>query len=162
MEHLSLFELNQTIRQTLDKNLEASYWVVAEIGEMRLHQSGHCYLKLVEKEEDTVVARMRGTIWAYTFRNLSLWFENVTGQSLKKGLKILCNAQVRFHELYGLSLNIKDIDASFTLGERARRRQEIIEKLKEEGVFDLNRELIPARGVPTPCCGQLSFGSGIW
>ena len=141
MEHLSLFELNQVIRKTLDENLQPSYWVIAEIGEMRLHSSGHCYLELVEKEEDKIIAKIRGTIWAYTYRNLSIWFENITGQALKKGLKVLCNAHVQFHELYGLSLNIKDIDASFTLGERAKRRQEIINQLKQDGVFDLNKQL---------------------
>ena len=141
MEHLTLFELNRTVRKTLDENLEPSYWVVAEIGEMRLHASGHCYLELVEKEEDKIIAKLRGTIWAYTYRNLSIWFENITGQALKKGLKILFNANVQFHELYGLSLNIKDIDANFTLGERARRRQEIIAQLQQDGVFDLNKQL---------------------
>lgn len=142
MKHLTLFQLNRVVRKTLDENLEPSYWVIAEIGEMRLHASGHCYLELVEKEEDKIIAKLRGTIWAYTYRNLSIWFENITGQALKKGLKILFNANVQFHELYGLSLNIKDIDANFTLGERARRRQEIIEQLKQDGVFDLNKQLV--------------------
>lgn len=142
MKSLSLFELNETIKKSLDQHLEPSYWVVAEISEMRTHQSGHCYLELVEKEEDKVIAKMRGTIWAYTYRNLATWFEGITGQPLKKGIKILCLAQVQFHELYGLSLNIKDIDANFTLGEKARRRQEIILQLKQDGVYDLNKQLL--------------------
>lgn len=142
MKSLSLFELNETIKKTLDKHLEPSYWIVAEIGEMRTHQSGHCYLELIEKQEDKVIAKMRGTIWAYTYRNLSTWFENITGQPIKRGLKILCLVQVQFHELYGLSLNIKDIDATFTLGERARKRQETIIQLKEDGVYDLNKQLM--------------------
>lgn len=141
MQYLSLLELNQKIKATLDGNLAPSYWVVAEIGEIRTHQSGHCYLELVEKSEDKVVAKSRATIWAYTYRNLSVWFEGMTGQSLKKGLQILCNATVQYHELYGLSLNIRDIDANFTIGERARRRQEIIDRLEAEGVLGLNKEL---------------------
>ncbi len=141
MDHLTLLELNQKIKETLDANLQPSYWVVAEIGEIRTHHSGHCYLELVEKSDDKVVAKSRATIWSYTFRNLSVWFEGMTGQPLKKGLKILCNASVQYHELYGLSLNIRDIDASYTLGERARRRQEIINQLIAEGVFNLNKEL---------------------
>ncbi|MEM9390033.1 MAG: exodeoxyribonuclease VII large subunit [Bacteroidota bacterium] len=142
MEHLTLLELNQTIKATLDANLKPTYWVVAEIGELRTHQSGHCYLELVEKSNDKVIAKSRATIWSYTYRNLSVWFEGMTGQSLKKGLKILCNASVQYHELYGFSLNIKDIDANYTLGERARRRQEVINQLQSEGIFDLNKELL--------------------
>ncbi|MEO1050698.1 MAG: exodeoxyribonuclease VII large subunit [Bacteroidota bacterium] len=147
MENLTLFQLNQLIRNTLDANLEPSYWVIAEIGEMRVAQKGHCYLELVEKEDDTVKAKVRANIWAYTYRNLSVWFEGMTGQRLAPGIKILCNATIQFHELYGLSLNIKDIDANFTLGERARKKQQVIDQLHEDGVFDLNRE-VPLPKVP--------------
>jgi len=141
MEHLSLFELNKIIGEVLSKNLEPSYWIVAEIGEMRQNQSGHCYLELVEKEENQIKAKSRATIWSYTFRNLGGWFEGITGQSLKSGMKILCNVTVQFHEVYGFSLNIRDIDAQYTLGERAKRRQEIIERLQTDGIFDMNKEL---------------------
>ncbi|MEM9857083.1 MAG: exodeoxyribonuclease VII large subunit [Bacteroidota bacterium] len=141
MEHLTLLELNKTVKATLDANLQPTYWVVAEIGELRTHQSGHCYLELVEKSEDKVVAKSRATIWSYTYRNLSVWFEGITGEPLKKGLKILCNVNIQYHELYGLSLNVKDIDANYTLGERARRRQEIIDQLVQDGIFELNKEL---------------------
>ena len=141
MEHLSLFELNKLIQKTLDGHLDASYWVIAEIGELRVNQNGHCYLELVEKKDNNIIAKSRATIWANTFRNLSLWFEKMTGQSLQQGLKILCNLKVQFHELYGLSYNIKDIDANFTLGERARKRQEVIQQLQEDGVFELNKSI---------------------
>lgn len=141
MEQLSLFDLNKIVKETLDINLQASYWVVAEIGEMRSNQNGHCYLELVEKENEKVTARLRATIWSYTYRNLSTWFEGITGQPLQSGLKILCNVAVQFHELYGLSANIKDIDANFTLGERAQRRKKIIAQLVDDGVFDMNKEL---------------------
>jgi len=139
MSHLSLFELNQLVKQTLDANLSPSYWVVAEISELRTNQKGHCYLELVEKEDDRIVAKSRATIWAYTYRNLSVWFEGMTGKSLQPGLKILCNLSVQFHEMYGLSYNIKDIDANFTIGERARKRKEIIDQLHSDGVFDMNK-----------------------
>lgn len=141
MEHLSLFELNQTIGDVLSKNLDPSYWVVAEIGEMRHNPKGHCYLELVEKEGNQIKAKARATIWSYTYRNLSGWFEGITGQSLKSGMKILFNATIQFHEIYGFSLNIKDIDAQYTLGERAKRRQEIIQQLMDDGIFDMNKEL---------------------
>lgn len=141
MEHLSLYELSTTIAEVLAKNLEPSYWVVAEIGQLQTNQKGHCYLELVEKEGNQIKAKTRATIWSYTYRNLSTWFQGITGQSLKAGMKILFNATVQYHEVYGFSLNIRDIDAQYTLGERAKKRQEIISQLQEDGVFDMNKEL---------------------
>ena len=149
MDSLTLSELNLEIKKSLEENLEDSYWVVAEISELKVHQKGHCYLELVEKSDDQIVAKIRATIWSYTYRNLSGWFESITGETLKPGLKILCRVAVNYHEVFGLSLNIKDIDPQYTLGERALRRQEIINRLVEDGVFDMNREidlpLVPQR-----------------
>lgn len=141
MNSISLFQLNNLIKQTLDLNLEPSYWVVAEIGEIRLNQKGHCYLELVEKEEDHITAKIKATIWAYTYRNICGWFESITGKSLHPGMKVLAQVSVSYHEVYGISLNIKDIDPNFTLGERARKKQEVIERLKNDGVFEMNKEL---------------------
>ncbi len=141
MEHLSLFELNKLIGNALSKTLEPSYWVIAEIAELRNHNNGHCYLELVEKADQQIRAKMKATIWASNYTVISSRFTSVTGQNLKAGMKILFNAMVQFHEVYGLSITIRDIDAQFTLGERARKRQEIIDKLRTEGVFDMNREL---------------------
>jgi len=141
MEHLSLYDLNNRIKDCLKNNLDQSYWVATEIGEMRLNQKGHCYLELVEKKDDEILAKNKATIWSYTYRNLSGWFESLTGQTLKPGLKILCNIAVNYHEVYGLSLNIKDIDANYTLGERAKKRLEILNRLKEDGIYDMNNEL---------------------
>ncbi|MGE0930468.1 exodeoxyribonuclease VII large subunit [Peijinzhouia sedimentorum] len=141
MKHLRLSELNQLIKETLDANLQATYWLIAEIGEMRVAGKGHCYLELIEKVEDEVVSRMRGNIWAYNYRAISGWFESITGQSLKSGMEILCHAAVTYHPVFGMSLTIKDVDPNYTLGERARRKQQIIQQLKEDGIFDMNREL---------------------
>lgn len=141
MTHLTLFELTSLIKSELEKNLEPSYWVIAEISEMRLNPKGHCYMELVDKEGQYVTSKIRANIWAYTYRNLSAWFESITKTSLQSGIKVLLNVQVQYHELYGMSLNIKDIDPNFTLGERARKRQEIIQKLQDEGVFHINKEL---------------------
>ncbi len=141
MEHLRLFELNRLIRDTLDKHLEPAYWVVAEIGEMREARNGHCYLELVEKSDDKVIAKIRGNIWAYTYRGVAARFRFETGQEMKAGMSVLCQVSVTFHEMYGLSLNIRDIDPAYTLGERARRRQEIIDKLIADGVFEMNKSL---------------------
>lgn len=139
MQHHSLLELNQLIKNTLDSQLQPAYWVTGEIADMRINARGHCYFELIEKEDEKVVARMRANIWAYTYRGLSAWFESQSGQSLKNGLKVLCQVNVNFHELYGLSLNVREIDPRFTLGERARKRKEIIDRLTKEGVFDLNK-----------------------
>lgn len=141
MEHISLVQLNKTIASVLSKHLEPSYWVVAEIAEMRVNQNGHCYLNLVEKAEGKILAKCSATIWSYTYRNLSVWFEKMTGQPIRSGLNILFNATVQFHEVYGFSLNIKDIDANYTIGERARKKAEIIQRLEDEGVLDMNRTL---------------------
>lgn len=141
MGHLSLFQLNNIIKKTLDAKLEPVYWVVAEIGEIRMNQKGHCYMELVEKEDDLIFAKMKANVWAYTYRNICGWFESITGRSLEPGMKILAHVAVSFHEIYGISLNIKDIDPNFTLGERARKRQQVIEQLKQDGIFEMNKEL---------------------
>jgi exodeoxyribonuclease VII large subunit len=141
MDHLSLIELNKLIQATLKNNLEPSYWIVAEIGELSVNQKGHCYLELIQNEDSKVVAKVRGTIWSYTYRNLSTWFQGITGQPLAEGLKILANVKISLHELYGFSLNIQDIDASYTIGEKEKIRQEVINQLVGDGVFEMNKEL---------------------
>ncbi|MEN8251574.1 MAG: exodeoxyribonuclease VII large subunit [Bacteroidota bacterium] len=141
MDHLSLIELNKLIQDTLKNHLDPSYWVVAEIGELKVNQKGHCYLELVQMEDEKVIAKSRATIWSYTYRNLSTWFQGITGQELAEGLKILANIKISFHELYGYSLNIQDIDASFTVGEKERQKQEVINLLIKNGVLDMNKEL---------------------
>lgn len=142
MSYLSLFELNKLVKNALSTHLEPSYWVVAEIGEIRLTQKGHCYLELIEKDSQQLLAKTRATIWSYTYRNLNGWFEAITGESLKGGMNILCQVEVAYHEVYGISLNIKDIDANFTLGERARKKQEVLNRLADEGVLEMNKSLL--------------------
>lgn len=142
MDHLRLSELTDTIANALKSALAPSYWVVAEIAELRVAHNGHCYLELVEKSEDNrFVAKVRANIWAYTYRNLGTWFERMAGEPLRSGMKILANAEVQYHPLYGLSLNIRDLDPNYTLGERARQRMETIRQLQDEGVLEMNKEL---------------------
>ena len=143
-EALTLWELNNRIRESLSMDFPDVYWVRAEMSDVRVNaSSGHCYLEFVEKNQQTgqMVARIRGTIWARTFRMLKPYFEEETGQVFGSGLKVMVKVSVEFHELYGLSLTVLDIDPSYTLGDMARRRMEIIRQLKEEGVFTLNKEL---------------------
>lgn len=141
----SLYELTTQVRRTLEDSFADTYWVRAETSDVRVNAaSGHCYLEFVEKSPETnlLVAKARGSIWARTFRLLKPYFELETGQAFTSGLKVLVKVTVEFHELYGFSLNVLDIDPSYTLGDMMRRRQEIIRRLQDEGVFDLNRELV--------------------
>jgi exodeoxyribonuclease VII large subunit len=139
----TLLELNSLIRDVLQNHLPETYWVVAEISEMKVNRTGHCYLELVEKDgkSDEIVARTRATIWSYTFRMVKPYFETSTGQPFQEGIKVLIQVSVEFHPAYGLSLNVRDIDPAYTVGDMVRRRREIIARLQEAGVFDMNREL---------------------
>ncbi len=140
---ITLSELNLMVRNALQDAFPDTIWVVAEIAEQKQNQTGHCYLELIEKDEQTdrVTARARATIWASLWRMLKPYFESVTGRPLSAGIKVLVQASVEFHEVYGFSLNIRDIDPTYTIGDLSRKRAETISRLKKEGVFEMNREL---------------------
>lgn len=142
-KHLSLSELNSKIKNVLKTSLDQTYWVVAEISTISFNQSGHCYLELVEKDSngDSIIARSKANIWAYALRMIKPYFETTTGQELSSGIKVLVNAGVDFHEMYGISLNIINIDPTYTVGDLERRKREIINKLTLEGVIYMNKEL---------------------
>jgi exodeoxyribonuclease VII large subunit len=142
-ERFSLSELNGEVKKVLSANFTAPVWVVGEISEININSNGHCYLTLIEKgdAEDRIVAQARATIWSYTFRMLRPFFETTTGQQLTDGIKVLLQVSVEFHELYGFSLNVRNIDPAYTLGDQARKRREIIRRLTDEGVFTMNKEL---------------------
>ena len=143
MEAIGLYQLNSLVKRELKNRFPDSFLVIAEIADVKENRSGHCYLELVEKreEDDAVIATARATIWAFTYRMLRPYFETTTGKSLQKGIKVLVRVEIVFHELYGYSLNIKDIDPTFTIGDLERKRKEIIDRLTQEGVIDMNREL---------------------
>jgi len=142
--HFTLRELNLTVQQSLATTFPSAVWVIAEISQLNVNsRNGHCYLELIEKDPKTnsIVAKSRATIWGFAFSVISSYFKSETGHPLSSGLKVLVKATVEFHEVYSMSLNISDIDPNYTLGDIARRRQEIINQLLEEGVFDLNMQL---------------------
>jgi len=143
-EKLSLTELQLIIRDSLYLALPDAYWVTAEISELKENNAGHCYLELIEKhpEEKNVRARVKAIIWRKRYGFLRAFFENATGESLREGLKILVKTKVEYHEIYGLSLIISDIDPAFTIGEMAMKRQLVIKKLEQEGVFSMNKEIM--------------------
>jgi len=142
-EKISLTELQLIIRDSLYMALPDVYWVIAEISELKENYAGHCYLELIEKQSDeqNVRARVKAIIWSNRYRFIKAFFENATGEYLREGLKILVKTKVEYHELYGLSLIISDIDPAFTIGEMAMKRQFVIKKLEQEGVFSMNKEL---------------------
>ena len=143
MTPIGLYQLNSLVKQELKNRFPDTFLVIAEIADVKENRSGHCYLELVEKREgdDAVIATARATIWAFTYRMLKPYFETTTGKSLQRGIKVLVSVEIVFHELYGYSLNIKNIDPTFTVGDLERKRKEIIDRLTQEGVIDMNREL---------------------
>lgn len=140
---LSLFELNALVRKSVKLCLPDEYWVQAELSDVRTNYSGHCYLEFVQKDPrgNALVAKARGMIWSNIYSMLKPYFERETGQAFTSGIKVLVKVTVDFHELYGYSLTVIDIDPAYTLGDMARRRKEIIRRLEEEGVLTLNKEL---------------------
>lgn len=140
--HFSLLELNRLVRATIEDTLCEQYWLEAEIGQIG-ENNGHCYFEFIQKVEghNTPVARAKAKCWRNVWGSVRPYFEHTTGQTLTLGMKVLVLVHPDFHEAFGFSWIVDDIDPRFTLGDMARRRQEIIRQLKAEGVFDLNREL---------------------
>ncbi|WP_455094481.1 exodeoxyribonuclease VII large subunit [Prevotella koreensis] len=139
---LSLLELNQLLAEVIEVGMPREYWVEAEISELRVVR-GHCYIDLIEKSEgtNTPIARASAKCWQNTWSVISPYFEKVTGQRLCSGMNVLMLVSANFHPAYGFSWIISDIDPTYTLGDMARKRQAIIDQLKREGVFDLQKEL---------------------
>lgn len=138
---LTLYELNSLVREVLELNMNRAFWVMAELSDVR-ESRGHCYMELVQFDKNrTPVARASARCWRNTWQLLRPHFERVTGQPLRAGMKVLLEVNAQFHEAYGFSWIITDMNPEFTVGDMQRRRQEIVRQLKEEGVFDLQREL---------------------
>lgn len=140
---LSLLELNGLVRQTLDHAFSArTYWLQAELSGVS-ERGGHCFVEFVQKggRDNDIVAQARGTIWANRWAFLRPYFQQATGQALAAGMQVLTEVKVTFHERYGYSLTVLDIDPTYTLGDLARRRREILQTLQREGVADMNKEL---------------------
>lgn len=142
MKTYSLYELNTLVKEAIEGTLTDEYRVEAEISDLS-ERGGHCYLELVEKKVggNTPVARARAIIWSNVWTLMKPAFEQVTGQRLASGMKVLLQVYPTYHAAYGFSWTVTDIDATFTIGDMMRKRQEIVRRLKEEGVFNLNKEL---------------------
>lgn len=145
MSPLKLSELNRIVQNVLSLHFTDTLWVVAEISDCREAANGHCYMELVEKEEERsggFTAKARANVWRNVWQQVKCDFQRQTGRSLATGLKILAEVSVQFHEVYGYSLTIHDIDATYTLGEQHKKRQHILQQLEEDGVLTLNQELV--------------------
>lgn len=140
--HLTLFELNALVRSTLESRLSQQYWVETEISECR-ENNGHCYMELIEKDplRNTPIAKASAKCWRSAWLKIKPRFIEVAGSMPRPGMKLLMRVGAQFHEAYGFSWIISDIDPTYTLGDMARRRQEILRQLAEEGVIELNRQL---------------------
>ena len=143
-EHsLTLLDLQRMVRATLESRFCDPLWISAEISELKVNRSGHCYLNLVEKgaTDGAPRAEARAVIWKSAYLPMASMFEAATGATLRAGLRVLVRVVVTYHEIYGFSLQIIDIDPRYTLGEIERRRRETIARLQQDGVWDMNREL---------------------
>jgi exodeoxyribonuclease VII large subunit len=139
---ISLLDLNRLVRLSLEQNLSGEYWIVAELSEV--HENyGNCYVEFIQNDKDSskCLAKARGIIWQRVYAYLKPYFETNTKQTFTKGISVRVLVTVTFHEIYGYSLNVLQIDPAFTLGEMALKRQQIIQQLKDDGIFDLNKEL---------------------
>ncbi len=141
-QYITLAELQRRVRQSLEERFALPLWVSAEIAEIKINHSGHCYLELVEKGEGDSVpkAQARAVIWRSQHARIAAYFEAETGQRLAAGMRILAKASVNYHEVYGFSLQLLDVDPSYTLGDMERQRQQTIARLQAEGVWDMNRQ----------------------
>ena len=140
---ITLYELQRMVRTTVEECFATPLWVSAEISELKVNRSGHCYLNLVEKgnSEGAPRAEARAVIWRNNYTQIDSMFSEATGSPLSSGIGVLVRVVVTYHEIYGFSLQIIDLDPNYTLGDVERRRRETIERLKEDGVWDMNREL---------------------
>ncbi len=140
---LSLLDLQNRIKYVIEQHLDTHYWVVAEISELNINYKGHCYMTLVQKDEDSdkILAKIRTIIWANHYRMLSNYFKSQTRETLRAGLKIMFKVRVNYHEQYGMSLQVIDIDPTYTMGDVEKRRKEIIAKLETAGITEMNKSL---------------------
>lgn len=161
---MTLSEFNARIEQHLNGQADLhSQWVIAETSDLRLNRSGHCYTELIEKNaQGTTIAKVNAIIWVNVYADLYNKFYKYTGQVLATGMKVLVNVTASFHRLYGMKVAINDIDPNYTLGDMARQRQEIINRLTAEGVIDLNKQLpwtdVPQRIAIVSAAGAAGYG----
>lgn len=143
----TLAELQQEIKERLSESFPFAVWIVAEINTLTRHRSGHCYMELVQKSKtsNNIIAQARATIWANKFSFISAYFESETDRELAVGMNVMLQVAITYHEVYGMSLNVLGINPTYTIGDVERAKKEIIDRLINEGVFDMNKtQTLPA------------------
>lgn len=164
MEPITLQQLNQMVASVINETFAEAVWITAELSDVRVANNGHCYMQLVEKDpkRGTMLAFANAHIWNNRWWLIRDTFQQQTGQAFQSGLKVMLQVQVTMHEAYGYSLNILDVDPTYTLGEMARRRMEILKQLQADGVIDMNRELpfpaLPQRIAIVSAEGAAGYG----
>ncbi len=141
VESISLSGLQSDIKSALSERFSEPIWVHAELHEVNIQRNEHCYLQLIEKKDGKVVASVRATIWNFTFRMLKPYFESSTGYAFESGIKVALKVSVEYHEIYGFSLNVRDINPAYTIGEAALERRRILAQLEADGVLEMNAQL---------------------
>ena len=141
-EFITLYELNSHVRRLIETEFSGSFWVQAELSDVREAKTGHCYLEFIQKGAgDVCIARSSGVAWRNYWEVISPYFQTVTGASLSAGMQVLVKVKVSFNEYYGYQLSVEDIDPTFTVGDLARKRREILQKLEQAGILNMNKEL---------------------
>ena len=138
----TLAELQQEIKECLSDSFPFAVWIVAEINTLTRHRSGHCYMELVQKSKtsNSIVAQARATIWANKFSFISAYFESETDRELAEGMNVMLQVAITYHEVYGMSLNVLGINPTYTIGDVECAKKEIIDRLINDGVFDMNKK----------------------
>lgn len=164
MHAITLVELNRMVSEMVNSTFCDTVWVTAELTDVRVAQNGHCYMQLIQKDpkRGSMLAFANAHIWANRWWLLRDTFQQQTGQAFQSGLKVMLCVQVTMHEVYGYALNVVDVDPSYTLGEMARRRREILQQLEADGIIDMNRELsmpqLPQRVAIVSAAGAAGYG----
>ena len=137
----TLSELQHEIKESISEQFPFAVWIVAEINTLTRHKSGHCYMELVQKSKtsNSIIAQARATVWANKFSFISAYFESETDSVLAAGMNVMLQVTITYHEVYGLSLNVIGINPTYTIGDMERAKKEIIARLINEGVFDMNK-----------------------
>ncbi len=146
----TLSDISKSLQSIISKTYNQPYYIKAEIIKLNYYpRTGHCYPELAEKEDEKIKAQMRAIIWSSQYKTINERFKKITGDIIKEGITILCLASIEYSPQYGLALHIQDIEPTFTLGEMAKSKIAVIERLKKEGIFNANKKmqlpLIPKR-----------------
>lgn len=140
-QHFTLKQVAESIRKTITERYSRTYWVTAEMHKLNLTRKGHCYPELVQKEDDSIVVEMRGTIWKQNFERIQQKFHDIVKEPLRDGMELLFHVKITYHPLYNIGLEIIDIDPNYTLGALQKERQQTLERLNKEGILNANQRL---------------------